>query len=430
MYNKSNRQYIFKQSNDKIWNFFHDERNGLCYSILTKRNTWSEPASLYKYAHKAFFVDMDEDDIFHILFQDMKGNIFYSRLSRQGYETKPILNSKIPTQYDKHLFLIPFKDEVHIFYMLQHNDNLILAHQLLSGNSMGTPKVVDYVADKDHPYSIINDSAGNINAVYQSSDGRNLQLGYKIYSLEKRMWSEFTPITKYNGDCEMPQLICDNSGMIHMSFQRRSNRQYELVYMHKMPGKNTWSDSMVIHSSAYAFNNSSIVNIDGKIIISWVRDDVTYYSYSLDAGSTWTKPARYNFPTGKQLLCMSYKSNAAHERDKIQAPYIPGSYIGGLKLAFYNDVLSTSSANISADELRNMLLDSLKYLKSTVEDLKEFRANTEDTLTKMSSFQQEVDKEIVKSTVKLNMLENEINRLKEQLNFIASRMNSTSDDKT
>jgi hypothetical protein len=48
----------------------------------------------------------------------------------------------------------------------------------------------------------------------------------------------------------------------------------------------------------------------------------------------------------------------------------------------------------------------------------------------MSSFQQEVDKEIVKSTVKLNMLENEINRLKEQLNFIASRMNSTSDDKT
>jgi len=420
MFNRNDKHYIFKQSNDRIWNFFHDEKNGLCYSILTKRSTWSEPASLFKNANKDFYVDMDSDDVFHILFQDSKGNIFYSRLSSQGTETKPILNSKVPTQYNKHLFLIPLRDDIHTFYVLYHNENMILAHQIIGNGSMGTPRVVDYVADKDHPYSIICDNAGNIDVVYQSSDGRHLQLGYKRYSREKKAWSEFTPITKFNGTCEFPQLISDSSGMIHMSFQRCSNRQYELVYMHRMPGKTTWSDSMVVHSSSYPFINSSIVNVDGKLSIFWIRDETTYYSYSVDAGSTWSKPARYNFPTGKQLFCMSYKSNASHEAGKIQAPCVSGSYVGGLMIAFYPDVLSASSASISADELRSMLLDSLKYLKSSVQELKQAETNTCDVLSKLTSSQQETEKELVKNSVKLNILENEINKLKEQINNIMS----------
>ena len=88
--------------------------------------------------------------------------------------------------------------------------------------------------------------------------------------------------------------------------------------------------------------------------------------------------------------------------------------------AFYPDVLSASSASISADELRSMLLDSLKYLKSSVQELKQAETNTCDVLSKLTSSQQETEKELVKNSVKLNILENEINKLKEQINNIMS----------
>jgi len=117
---------------------------------------------------------------------------------------------------------------------------------------------------------------------------------------------------------------------------------------------------------------------------------------------------------------MSYKSNASHEAGKIQAPCVSGSYVGGLMIAFYPDVLSASSASISADELRSMLLDSLKYLKSSVQELKQAETNTCDVLSKLTSSQQETEKELVKNSVKLNILENEINKLKEQINNIMS----------
>lgn len=412
MYNADSRQFIFKQSNDKIWDFFYDERDGLCYSTLTKRSVWTEPVSLVKKLQKSFYLDMDFDDVFHILFQDTQGNLFYSRLDNQGSSTKPVLSSKNPTPYDKHLFLIPLKNHINIFYVIEHNENVMLAHQSIINGTLGTPKVIDYVANKKHPYTATYDKSGTIYVFYQSSDGKHLQLGYKKYAADQKSWSEFIPVTKYSGNCESPGVIADSNNIMHLCYQRSSNRQYELVYKQKVPDKNSWTDEVVIHSSMYPYENPSIAAVNGKLIIYWVRDDIIFHSISSNDGNTWTKPARYSFAMGKQLFCMSFKSNAAHEYEKVIAPYIPGSFINGLKLAFYHDVLSTSSSNLSAEELKNMLFDSLKYLKTSVEELKESDTAADDSISKITSLQHNMEKELIKYSVKLNSIESEINQLR------------------
>ena len=411
MYNSSNKQFIFRQSNGDIWNFYHDYRYGLCYNTLTKRNTWTNPVSLHKNAFQSFFVDMDLDDRFHIMFQDNLGNIHYSFMDKDSIKTVPVLNSKVPTAYNKHLFLIPFKNNIHFFYVLRQESSPIFAYQVLSDDRISNPKVIDYVSDNICPCSITADKNQSIYAFYQSTDGKHLQLGYKKYNMQRRLWNEFTPVTKHDADCEFPRVVTDNSGLIHLCYQRKTSKQYELFYQQKIPDKNIWSNEVAIHISSHSFEDSSIFWVNDNVIIYWVRDDIIYYCLGTQSGNVWEKPLRYSFPTTHKLLCMSYKSNNVYEIDKTAIKEIPGSFAGGLKFAFYQQPADRGE-NLSAEELRALILDSLKLLKDGFQDLKESNISLREDLNKYINRQKELEKEIVKYTVKVDSFVTDLNHTK------------------
>jgi len=403
MYNKNDRQYILKQSSGKVWNFFYSERQGLCYSTLTKRNTWSEPVVLQRNIHNTFFVTIDTDDNFNILFQDAKGNIYYCKIDDKGISTIPILNSRTPIAYDKHLYLIPQKNITHFFYTLVYNDACMLVHQTLQDKRPNSPKVIDYVVKGENPYTAVYDSSGNIYVFYQSSDGKYMQLGYKKYTADQKFWSDFTPITRYKGDCENASAIIDNNNIIHLSYQRRSDKFYELVYQQKTPEKNLWSDEVIIYSSPYTYENSSILYTNDNLYIYWVKDSSIYYSMSIDKGATWSKFSKYNFSTGRQLMCLNYRANSPYQNEKIICKDIPGNFSNGVTLAFYPKASSGSST--SPDDLKNLLLDSLNLLKESVEQLKNSVAKIEDEILSINLAQRSFEKEIVKHSIRLQLLE-------------------------
>lgn len=412
MYNYKNKQFVFKQTSGKISNFYYDERQGLCYSTLTRRNTWAEPVVLQKNLLGSFAADMDLDDTIHILFQDNQGSIFYSQLGISSMRTIPVLNSKTPSPYDKHLNLIPFKGNTHFFYTIQHNNSMILAHQLMESGSVNAPKVIDYVTGNELPYSVASDKSGNIYAFYQTSDGKFLQIGYKKFVPSQKFWGEFTPITRYNGDCSFHRIVTDHKSIMHLCYQRRNDKQYELVYQQKIPDKNIWTNELVIHSSPYSFENCSIAYANDSIVIYWVREDVIYYSSSKDDGSIWSKPARYNFPSGKQLVCIGYKSNNPYESEKFCAHELPGNFINGYRLAFFQET-SNSPVSLSADELREMLIEGLKMLKASVEDLREADMEIKSDVSQLDAEQKNIEKELTKLSLKQNMLDSDINQLKQ-----------------
>lgn len=411
MYNANSRQYIFRQSTDVLWNFYYDDKQGLCYSTLTKRNNWTNPVSLHKNANRYFFADMDQDDRFHLLFQDTQGNVNYSYLDGESIKTVPVLNSKTPSVYNKHLYLIPFRNNVLLFYVLQHESSFMLAYQTINDGKINNPKVIDYVTDSSCPYSVVCDKASSVYIFYQSSDGRYLQLGYKKYNIAQKFWSEFTPVTKYAGNCEYPKTIMDSNNIIHLCYQRKLQKQFEMVYQQKMPDKNLWTNEIVIHSSVHSFENSSILWLNDSIIIYWVRDDIIYYNTGSQSGNDWSKPAKYNSSSGRQVLCMSYRTNNIYESEKLAVRDIPGSFVGGLKLLFYQPS-SGNGENLSAEELKNLILDSLKLLKANIEELRETDFNAREELTKLTNGYQELEKELVKCTVKLNFLETQLNQVK------------------
>lgn len=353
MFNFHNRQYVFRQSTGELWNFYCDSRQNLCYSSLTRRGTWSNGSVFYKNAYHYFYADMDQDDTFHLAFQDNDGNILYSRLDGQSIKSVPVLNSKTPAVYNKQLFVAPFKNNTHFFYVLQHENSFMLAYQVLSNNKISNPRVIDYVSGSSLPCAVCYDKTQNIYAFYQSYDGKYLQLGYKKLNSASKSWSEFTPITKYSGNCEYPHVLIDDSGIIHLCYQRRAPKFFEMVYQQKAPDRNLWSTEEIVHSSVHSFENSSLLQEKGNITVYWVREDSIYYNSSSLSGNSWGKAARLNFPTGKQLQCICYKSNSPLTRgdaiedggtsskgaargDITQLPpaFYPGTMSNGLKLAF------------------------------------------------------------------------------------------------
>ena len=440
MFNYHNRQSIFRQSDGELWNFFCDARQNFCYTTLTKRAIWSNAIVLHKNASPFFYAEMDPDDVFHLLFQDNEGNIQYTRLDRQSIKTMPVLNSKTPSVYNKQLFIAPFKNSMYFFYVLHHENSFMLAYQLLINGKISGPKVVDYVSGSSLPCAILYDHGQNIYAFYQSYDGKYLQLGYKKFTTTQKHWSDFTPVTKYSGNCEYPHAFIDDNDIIHLCYQRRSPKLFEMVYQQKAPDKNLWTTEEIIHSSVHAFENASILQENGNIIIYWVRQEAIFYNTSPLAGNSWGKPSRLNFPTGHPLQCLSYKSNSPLGRttadlkgDSSQlTPIIyPGSLSSGLKLAFNtlnnigdsSQLLTTRDSSplfagcrekeiASSSDLKTLLLDTFKQVQGSVDEIREGLSSTKEELSKLTNAYVQLNRELGKYSIRLNMLENGLGQTK------------------
>lgn len=408
MYNPNNRQYVFKQSSGKVYNFFYDEQQGLCYSTLTKQRTWTDPLSLQKNMQHYFCMDMDVEDRFHILHQDKQGNIHYTKMDAAGTGTVPVLNSKQASPYNKYLFLIPAGNTTHFFYMLVHNNQTFLSHQTFSDGKAEVPKIVDYVVDNACPYVVVQDKTGSIYAFYQSSDGQNIQLGYKKYLPQQKQWGEFNAITKHKGVAEYPRAIVDTKGTIHLCYQWRNEGQNDLVYLQKVPDKNMWTNESIINSGSYSMFNSSVVCTTKEIIVYWVRDNDIYCSTSGDYGVSWTRPAKFPFSSGRQLICIFYKTNSPFEIERIIPSCMPGNFTNGFKLAFYQTAEEASSKNMSSEDLRKMIVDSLQLLRVSIEELKEENAALKESISGLLAAQQNVDRELTKCTLRLGKLESEL----------------------
>lgn len=360
MYNFNNRQYIFRQSNGDTWYFFCDSRQNLCYRTLNRQNSWSNAVVLRKDVYQYFYADIDQNDQFHILFQDTGGNIYYSLLDNSSIRTLPLLASKNPSTYNKQFSIAFAENDTYFFYVLHHENSFMLACQSLSGNRVSNPKVIDYVSGSSIPCSVVYDRAQNIYVFYQSFDGKYLQLGYKKLGSQQKAWSDFTPVTKFAGNCEYPHAITDRNSVIHLCYQRRAPKAFELVYQQKSPDKNLWTPEIVIHSSVYSFENASIIQASDGLIIYWVRDDIIYYSVGTQNGAVWSKPARLSSFAGQQFQCICWKSNSPKDmirdddreikkenRSVLPPNFYPGSVSAGLKLAFSN---THNAARYIADE--------------------------------------------------------------------------------
>lgn len=399
MYNPDKNHFIFRKTTGGIIDFYHRDNLGICYSKLSKRNIWSNPVSIYKYAYESFNAYMDEEDQVHILLQDLQGNLHYTRPEGISTKTVHILSSKNPIAYNKFLQVFSTKDTIHFLYILRQEKSPILAHQTYIPGKVSKPKVVDYVYDNVCPTACVSDLENNIYAFYQSSDGKHLQMGYKKYSSNNQRWSEFIPVTHYLGDCEFPRAVIDSRGVIHLCYQRRNALQFELVYTQKYPDKDLWTSEILIHTSTHSFEIASIVWLNNSVIVYWMRDHNIYCRIGYRSGNNWGKAYKYNFASRNNLLCCSYRTNFADEAENTAIANIPGNLSNGLKLAFYKYIPNVGDT-MTVENVKDLILESFRLLREDNEELKEANMQLLDEINQLKNRQAELEKELAKIEIK------------------------------
>lgn len=368
MYNPKNKQFVFKDSYGKLWNFYFDPSQGICYNTLSRQMSWSEAKVIQAEAYEQFYADMDEKDCFHIVYQDKKGNIIYClMLQNESVKAIPVLTSKSHASFNKYLSLIVIKNTVHIFFIIEHNGSYMLSYQAITDGIPQAPRKVDNISNLSEPYTVIYDSNNEIYAFYHISDGRNNQIGYKKYSITNKVWSEYSQITTFSVNCINPKVVVDRNGIFHICYQRKVDKQNQLIYQQKIPDRNMWTSETVLAIFSNSIADFSILLVKNSLIIYYIRDNVIYPHTSNDWGSSFSKTLKGN-PLSKQYVCVLFKSNSPYEH--IMATELPAAFLNGFRPLFINDSSGNESVS-SYDEFKNAVSSDISLLKKELHEIKD-----------------------------------------------------------
>ena len=367
MYNQNKQQFIFKLSNSASWNFFVDDKNNLCYSCLNAKKEWSKPTIIRKQTYPSFYSDIDKKDNFHILFQDLNGNIFYTFINANNRKTIQILKSKTTSCYNKYLRLVPLSDSIHFFYVLQHKNSSILSHQILKNATLSSPQILASSTRNIYPYSVFSNSLENISLFYNFFDGEYFQLGYKTYSPFEGLWKKFSQITSSNSNIYLGDAFIDSNNISHVVYQEKTSNNTHKLYYISIPNNNFKKN--FIHEQQHQFSNINLVYIKNSLIVFWVDNNNIYFTKSNDNISEWAKVAKY-LPDN-EIFSVKFKSNLSKDNSFFVSNSIPATFYNGYTLSSFGDISLNyiNSNSISTNEFKTIVLDSINLLKAKIEAL-------------------------------------------------------------
>lgn len=398
MYNSRSKQFVFKDSEGKLWNFYFDTSQGICYSVFSKRMAWSEPRVVQSEAYEQFYAEIDEKDCFHIIYQDKKGNIIYCFMQQNEIvKALPVLTSKSQSVFNKHLSLIVANGCVHIFFIIEHNGIYMLSYQTITDGVPVAPKKVDNITLLPNPYTVVYDLNDDIYVFYHISDGKNNQIGYKKYSTVNKTWSEYSQITMFSSNSQNPRVAVDRNGIFHICYVRKQDKQFQLVYQQKIPDRNMWTSESILAGLGTSITNFSILSFKGSLVVYYLKDDALYSFISNDSGAGFTKSSKSTALT-RQHICVRYKSNSPYEH--VQADEIPASFVNGFKLMFTHDSADLESS-LNTEEMRAIITSELKILKKQVADLKEAQNIIFNNIKSLESNQQNMERSLLKEISKI-----------------------------
>ncbi|MCX8130443.1 MAG: hypothetical protein N3I35_10125 [Clostridia bacterium] len=421
MYDINHKQYILRQTSGRTLNMSYKPSAGLTLSYLSKKGVWSDTVTVTKDILPGYSVCMDNYDRIHLLCQDRQGNIKYMSHDNEKWHSKIILRSRNLTPYDKNLNMIWDDKKIYFFYTLKHSEKNILSYQIQ--NSMGEvsdPKVIDYVSDSPTPYIILNDPDGSIYVFYTYQDIKYSRVGYKKYIQSKRSWSDFSPITDFNGESSVLSCSCDSSGISYVCWQRQLSQNFELLLSLKHAESGKWNDSILVSSSHKPFINASLIIRDNNITIYWIEESDILYSTSNNKGHTWNSPETYAFQENEQVQCISYISNTPDKTAKQFRYTTPGTITNGYNLAFLNDSAppekSVENVKVHPESFQSEVLNTLKMLSSDVSEIKRFMTELDAKLVLLENSQKQFELELGRYSSKLAITDSDLLKIISTLN--------------
>lgn len=304
---KKKRVHIIKQSDGVKWSFSYSENKGIVYRVL-KKNIWSDYQLVTDNSTENFSVVLLLDDRIYVLYENMKGHINLSMYDGKEWSEQQILKNEQREIFNIYFKAIAHENQIHIIYNIQNKRTWVgtLFHQKLDEkNDLSSLEVIDTIKfNYEIPFTIYTSKSKEIVVMYQKLIN-NHQLGYKVFSKENKVWSNFyiidTSISPYK---DYSMIITKDK--IHALYVKKLENKNRLIYAQGT--QSNFKYSMVIESS----NIESCLFFIAyrQIWCSWVENNGIYSSFSINEGNDFSNPPYSELLTSIDVTKCTYISNS------------------------------------------------------------------------------------------------------------------------
>lgn len=354
------KDYVFKTSASEVFHFYTD-KNNLHVKKLLDSGRFSSSKKLLNNITNSIYIDIDNFDICHIIYQDTDGNISYGVYEDEHFNFFEILKSKKSDLYQKYFKIETLSNCVHFFYILQKENMHSLIHQKLNGSDFDMPKIVQtfenskisfstcksyedlhlFLIESDNPQKIIHKifTPSNPNWI----DRPNIPINCNnLYSISSAIDKKHRPFIIY---------ACDNT---------KSNSIGDYLCMISLNEKGMVQTQKTLPNSK-TLQNISLSYFNGKYILT-TQSKSFIYTQLLDNGKfLWETPLKASLESFN--LCL-FRSNVSFE--KFFIPQTPVSFQKSLYIPLLDKLkIKDSFKNAMQDEI-NELKYKIKLIEKNI----------------------------------------------------------------
>ncbi len=333
MYDPEQKQFILKNSLGVSYHVYHENGRGLCVRMLGERRIWSRGYVLSDQAVNDFFVTLDKDDIFHFIFQSIDGRILYGHGRHGQMEVQPVLTSKDPTPWPKHVSMLICGNIFLFFYTVKYQNRYLLSVQTLREGCLSNPSVIDYVDSPDIRYAPISGNSGKCHLIYTNRENSQSRILHRVIQDDFSIFNAPRKIYTTDGDITNLSAIWPDGGHIHLLFQVSDENSFDVMYKNLSLDKSPEN----LYSSKSSPGYTGLVYSGGVINFFRITGEGIHGRISRNDGKSWSDEAAYPFGNTSSLTCFRYHTNIKKERLEFCSDELPGTFSHGYQMAFLNN---------------------------------------------------------------------------------------------
>ncbi len=429
-------QYILKQTSEKVWHFFHHEKNGICFK--TKHNNeWDNYEILLKDGIEDFNVIIPDKDNIHLVCQDQNGSIIYLKYKDEQWHKYVVLQNKMNKVYPKHFKILFINGWINLIYTIHYKEQNLLVHHVLD-NSDVPPNVIDSIYMTPQPFSIATDASNNIYIYYHANDQSD-KIGYRIYLWAKKMWSDFITFDVHNQSITTPYALIDSHDNTHLVYLKKIDTNYQIIHKRKPyhpSDKATWEEENIIYTRGIENSSPVLFKTGKKLWLLWQQHTSVFSCFSQDDGLTWSNPSQFMAGRYGDIELYGYRTALFSEKENIICDkcygyrnnidivlYVLSNYLDGQPQTKspYESPYKAEGYDIEEFAKRNM--DAFVSPTSSTATNHSKPPITEDSSTTSDDIQ------ITKLKISFNMLQEELIQVKKKLLNMEQQYNQLVNDK-
>ncbi|OOM71297.1 hypothetical protein CLPUN_49810 [Clostridium puniceum] len=396
--------WIYVDYTNNIWKFFRNDNKELRYKIMYGEGKWTKESLIDKEV-LGFAVYVEENDIIHIVYSNIKRELKYCTLKDKQWVGKMLYQMENDEFEIQNLKVEIIGYEMHIFYLLVGNDGSdhgVLMHCIWNGKEIITNALQDIILIsnlKEH-YSVNVNEKNNIDVFFTTDEGDEISLNYCTF--QNRRWSSAKRLYGIQGEDIGFQVLRDQK-YIHILNKSREDSIYLLDHVCIDMSGNI--QEFKVHESNKELTEPILFIESNKLYSCWLEEGEIFYSFFnsekwgsklyFDRGNK-VAVSRYNC-----FICCDGESSlkgvevyGTNELDLYL--FVPSQFIVNMKDLFKYEVNQANTATLHEEEVFQSLKLELSRVKSEKKNLEKKIVSLNMQLQKKQRFMEEYEDRIAR----------------------------------